>query len=139
MSRYTIPPNDRRFQVIVGWDAPLTTFFAQVFDMTVDAEEDDTACVLWVGADLQALTTVAAVQDALQAYATIAPDVAARLQHDQATTQPRSALQERMLQWLHGTGPRHGSSAVLAPEARALMTRSRDRVHPAWGPASHHP
>ena len=101
MSRYTIPPDDRRFQVIVGWDDPLTTFFAQVFALTVDAEEDDTACVLWVGGDLQALTTVAAVQAALQAYATMSPEIVARLQHDQATTRPRSALQEQMLQWLH--------------------------------------
>ena len=108
MSRYTIPPNDRRFQVIVGWDAPLTTFFAQVFDMTVDAEEDDTACVLWVGADLQALTTVAAVQDALQAYATMSLEIVARLQHDQATTRPCSALQEQILQWLHTASARPG-------------------------------
>jgi len=101
MSRYVIPPDDRHFQVIVGWDAPLTTFFAQVFDTTVEAEEDDAACVLWVGGDLQAITTVATLQDALQAYATMPADVVALLQHDQATTSPRSALQERMLQWLH--------------------------------------
>jgi hypothetical protein len=108
MSRYAIPPDDQRFQVIVGWDAPLTTFFAQVFVTTVEAEEDDTACVLWVGDDVQAITTVAALQDALQGYATMSPDIVARLQHDQATTPPRSPLQERMLQWLCDANPRLG-------------------------------
>lgn len=108
MSRYAIPPHDRRFAVIVGWDAPLTTFFAQVCAITVEAKEDDAACVLWVGDDLQAITTVAALQDALQAYATMPAEVVARLQHDQATTPPRSALQERMLQWRCEARPRPG-------------------------------
>ena len=108
MSRYAISPNDRRFQVIVGWDAPLTTFFAQVFALTVDAEEDDAACVLWVGLEVQALTTVAALQDALQAYATLPAAVVAQLQHDQASTPPRSALQEHLLQWLHTARPQPG-------------------------------
>ena len=89
MSRYAIPLDDRRFEVIVGWDPPLDTFFAQVFDTTVAAEEDDAACELWIGDDLQAITTVAALQDAIQAYATLPPDIVVRLRHDQATTPPR--------------------------------------------------
>jgi hypothetical protein len=92
MSRYAIPPYARRFQVIGGWDAPLRTFFAQIFATTVDADEDDAACVLWVGDDVQALTTVAALQDAIQEYTTMSPDLVARLQHDQATTPRRSPL-----------------------------------------------
>ncbi len=99
MSRYVIAPHAAHHQVIVGWDPPMQTLFGQVFDTTV--EEDDAACVLWVGLEVQALTTVAALQDALQAYATLPTAVVAQLQHDQATTPPRSALQERLLQWLH--------------------------------------
>jgi hypothetical protein len=99
MSRYVIAPQEAHYAVIVGWDPPMQTLFGQVFDTTV--EEDDAACVLWVGLEVQALTTVAALQDALQTYATLSVDVVARLQHDQATTRPRSALQERMLQWRH--------------------------------------
>src|SRR5262249_30520613 len=87
MSRYAIPSDDRRLQVIVGWDAPLTTFFAQVFATTVDADDDDAACVPWVGDDVQALTIVAALQDTLQEYATMSPDIVAWLQHDHATSQ----------------------------------------------------
>ncbi len=32
MSRYRIPAQDPRLTVIVGWDNPLATFFAQVFE-----------------------------------------------------------------------------------------------------------
>ena len=55
-----------------------------------------------------ALTTVAALQDALQAYATLPAAVVAQLEHDQAHTPPPSALQARMLQWLRATSPQPG-------------------------------
>ncbi len=99
MSRYTIAPHEAHHQVIVGWDPPMQTLFGQVWDTT--RAQDDAACVLWVGLEVQALTTVAALQDVLQAYATLPAAVVAQLQHDQATTPPRSALQEHLLQWLY--------------------------------------
>ena len=108
MSRYHIPPCDPRYEVIVGWDNPMQTLFGQVFDTTVQDKDDDAACVLWVGLEVQAITSLAHLQDALQAYATLPAEVVARLQHDQARTPPRSALQEQMLQWLSHTRPRHG-------------------------------
>ena len=64
--------------------------------------------MLWVGLEVQALTTVAALQDALQAYATLPAAVVAQLEHDQASTPPPSALQARMLQWLRATSPQPG-------------------------------
>ena len=103
MSRYTIPAQDPHYEVIVGWDPPMQTLFGQVFVTT--AEEDDEACVLWVGLEVQALTTVAALQDALQAYATLPAAVVAQLEHDQASTPPPSALQVQMLQWLREARP----------------------------------
>ena len=106
MSRYTIPAQDPRYEVIVGWDPPMRTLFGQVFVATI--EEDDTACVLWVGLEVQALTAVAALQDALQAYATLPTAVVAQLEHDQASTSPPSALQVRLLQWLRDARPTPG-------------------------------
>ena len=106
MSRYAIAPHDPRYAVIVGWDPPMQTLFGQVF--TTSIEDDDAACVLWVGLEIQALTTVAALQAALQAYATLPAAVVAQLEHDQASTSPPSALQARMLQWLRATSPQHG-------------------------------
>jgi hypothetical protein len=100
MSRYTIPAHEARYHVVVGWDAPLATFFGEVWDPTVPDEDDDAACVLWAGTALRALSTVAALQDCLQAYATIPPAVRAQLHQDRATRRPRSPLQEQMLQML---------------------------------------
>jgi hypothetical protein len=85
--------------VIIGWDDPLETYFATVFDTTVD-EDNDAACVLWEGAALRALSTVDALQASLRAYATIPPPVRAQLHQDRANTSLRSSLQERMLQML---------------------------------------
>ena len=85
---------------------PCRPYFGQVFLIT--AEEDDTACVLWVGLEVQALTTVEALQDTLQAYATLPAAVVAQLEHDQASTSPPSALQAHLLQWLRDARPAPG-------------------------------
>jgi hypothetical protein len=100
MSRYTIAAYEARYHVVVGWDAPLTTFFGEVWDRTVPDEDDDAACVLWAGAALRALPTVEALQVCLQAYARIPADVVAQLHQDCRNTTPRSPLQERMVQLL---------------------------------------
>ena len=99
MSRYKIPADDPCYDVIVGWDDPLETYFAHIFDPTV-AEDNDAACVLWEGAALRALPTVDALQASLRAYSTIPPAVRAQLHQDRANTSLRSPLQERMLQML---------------------------------------
>jgi hypothetical protein len=99
MSRYRIPAENPQYEVIVGWDDPLETYFATVFDTTVDEDEDD-ACVLWVGGALRALPTVALLQEALQGYAAIPEEVVVQLHHDAATTTPRTPLQEWLLQML---------------------------------------
>jgi hypothetical protein len=100
MSRYTIPAHETRYHVVVGWDAPLATFFGEVWDRTVPGEDDDAACVLWAGAALSALPTVDALQTCLAVFATIPADVVTQLQQDRITTTPRSLLQERMVQML---------------------------------------
>jgi hypothetical protein len=99
MSRYRIPAANPQYEVIIGWDDPLETYFATVFDPTVDAD-DDAACVLWEGAALRALPTVEALQACLQAYAAIPADVVAQLHQDRSNTTPRSPLQERMVQMM---------------------------------------
>jgi hypothetical protein len=96
MSRYPIPAHDRRYQVVVGWDGPLETYFAQVFDTTQD--DDDTACVLWEGHALRAIATVEALHTCLRPFATIPSAIIAQLRHDCTHAVPRSPLQERMLQ-----------------------------------------
>src|SRR5262245_28101653 len=60
MSRYSVPAQHPALTVTVGWDNPLVTFFAQVFDPAI--EEDADACLLWIGTAPEALPTVAALQ-----------------------------------------------------------------------------
>ena len=93
MSRYRIPAHAARYDIHVGWDPPLETFFVHVFDTAAD--DDDAACVLWEGVGFQTLPTVEALQRALQPYAMIPPVLCTRLRHDRAHTAPRSPLQGR--------------------------------------------
>jgi hypothetical protein len=95
MSRYRIPAHEERYQVFVGWDDPLETLWAQVFDTTTD--DDDAGCVLWEGLGFQAFQTVEALHALLQPYATIPPAIITQLRHDRAHAVPRTPLQEQML------------------------------------------
>lgn len=47
MSRHELPAKRPGFIVVVGWDNPMMTYFAQVEDET--AGEDDDPVVLWLG------------------------------------------------------------------------------------------
>jgi hypothetical protein len=107
MSRYSILAQDPRWIVIVGWDNPLQTFFAQVFDPSI--EEDEEADLLWVGTALQAIPTVAALPAQLADWATIPADIADRLSRDQQAATPPTPLQQWAHQLFAGTtAPHHG-------------------------------
>jgi len=100
MSRYHFPAQDPRFTVVVGWDNPLATFFAQVFDPSI--EDDDETDVLWIGTAPQAISTVAALQVQLAGWATIPAALVARLTRDQQAATPPTPLQRWTLQLLDG-------------------------------------
>src|SRR5215472_2051991 len=91
--------------VIVGWDNPLTTFFAQVFDPSI--EDDEAACLLWIGTAPEAIPTVAALQAQLAGWAMIPPDIVDRLVRDQHAATPPTPLQRWAHQLLHGPGETH--------------------------------
>ena len=102
MSRYSIPAQDTRFTVVVGWDNPLTTFFAQVFDPSI--EDEDEADILWLGTTPEAIPTVAALQAQLAGWATIPADIVDRLTRDQQAATPPTPLQRWAIQILEGAG-----------------------------------
>ena len=104
MSRYRIPAQDPGLTVIVGWDNPLMTFFAQVFDPSI--EDDEAACLLWIGTAPEAILTVAALQAQLVGWATIPPDIVDRLTRDQQAATPPTPLQQWAHQLLHHAGER---------------------------------
>ena len=102
MSRYPFPTPDPRCTAVVGWDNPLTTFFAQIFNASI--EDDDEACVLWIGTALEAIPTVAALQAQLAGWAAIPPDIVDRLTRDQQAATPPTPLQQWAHQLLHDAG-----------------------------------
>jgi hypothetical protein len=86
MSRYTIPAQDPALTVVVGWDNPLVTFFAQAFDPSVEDEAE--ADLLWIGTAFQEIPTVAALQAQLTGWAIIPPAIADCLTRDQQAATP---------------------------------------------------
>ena len=102
MSRYSLSAQPPGLTVTVGWDNPLCTFFAQVFDPSI--EEDADACLLWIGTAPGAIPTVAALQAQLVGWATIPPAILDCLTHDQQTATPPTPLQQWALQLLHDAG-----------------------------------
>ena len=104
MSRYSIPPQQLGLTVTVGWDNPLQTLFAQVFDPSI--EDDEAACLLWIGTAPEAIPTVAALQAQLAGWATIPPDIVDRLTRDQQAATPPTPLQRWAHQLLHDAGER---------------------------------
>jgi hypothetical protein len=102
MSRYHVPTPDPRRTAVIGWDNPLITFFAQIFNASI--EDDDDACVLWIGTAPEAIPTVAALQAQLAGWAAIPPAIADRLVRDQQAATPPTPLQRWAHQLLHGTG-----------------------------------
>ena len=65
MSRHFVTPRNPRHEVIVGWDAPLDTYFVQVFDTAID----DTAIEAPVAMVGQTLREVRCVDRILQVVA----------------------------------------------------------------------
>ena len=47
MSRYAIQPFESKFEIVVGWDWPMRTYFVQVLD--TDAIEREDRFRVWIG------------------------------------------------------------------------------------------
>jgi len=91
MSRYQIPAIHRNHEAFVGWDAPMTTFFAQVFDRNV--KDRDEQLLLWMGDDDRAIPTLQHLQDAIADFATIPTNIIEKLQADNDQPWAASPLQ----------------------------------------------
>lgn len=81
MSRYTLTSINPDHEVIIGWDAPLTTFFGQVI------REDNV--ILWFGLDLNEVHDVAKAVAFLSPYAAVPAAVQAQLAADRAASLDR--------------------------------------------------
>lgn len=112
MSRHTVEAREpERYEIVVGFDPPLDTFFGQVIDREtratvehrqerreqlyrdalasgVEPEPDDDESTdedyftLWVGTSVGEVLTVEALADALAPFATLTPELRETLRND---------------------------------------------------------
>ena len=79
MSRYTFSGNQPHLRIVVGWDRPLRTYFAQVWD---GGELGAGALVLWAGAGPDRVQTVEDLADLLAPHGEIPDAVVAQLRDE---------------------------------------------------------
>ena len=134
MSRHTIEAGEpAAFEIVVGYDPPLDTFFGQVIDREVrarieharekreracrdalaggiepetggDAAEDQDYFTLWVGTTVGEVTTVEALTEALAPYATLTPEMQETLLRDRdREAHPPTSYQQLMRSLLSDT------------------------------------
>lgn len=80
MSRHELPAADG-LEVVVGWDPPLSTFFAQVWDRRLE-EDDPAAELLWIGCAPREINDIQKVMDAVKPWATFPDEVKRALYRD---------------------------------------------------------
>ena len=84
MSRYSLKPLPHHsdiFEVAVGWDPGLCTFFVMVFGVA-DAGRDPNVRH-WLGGQPKQIATVKELEGAVASYAKIPPELVGRLVNDQ--------------------------------------------------------
>lgn len=85
MSRHVISAIDpSAHSVVVGWDNPLHTFFADVYDLSVPEDSDDDDLLLSLGNRHDAIQTVEELQAQLSEYAVIPNETAVLLNEEKA-------------------------------------------------------
>lgn len=86
MSRYSLKPFPHRsdlFEVAVGWDPGLRTYFAIVFGAPVIACEPEV--LLWRGRTFSEIDGVAELLGIVREFAEVAPDLSRRLDADRSS------------------------------------------------------
>jgi hypothetical protein len=81
-SRYKIAlveQNDECQMVVVGWDAPLCTFFFQVWE---EDDETDEEPLVWGGYELGEMRVLEELQERVGPYAVIPPEILEKLRED---------------------------------------------------------
>jgi hypothetical protein len=98
-SRYHFPGHHPNHLISVGWDAPLTTFFAQIFS----SDEDEDEPILWLGDEPRQIPTLEMLVKEVAEVATIPPDILENLvqDHDQPWSPSPLQLLNRKLYESH--------------------------------------
>ena len=100
MSRYQILAIHPNHEAFVGWDSPMTTFFVQVFDRSI--EDPDDQLLLWFGDEDRAIPTLQQLQEMIADYATIPTNILTQLEADYDQPWAASPLQQQMRRFTNG-------------------------------------
>lgn len=82
MSRHEIEGFDPLNKVIVGWDHPLQTYFAQVKSTLLEKTDPDDPFLLWVGCSLREIYEIEDLARKLRRYAEIPQEMRVTLYAD---------------------------------------------------------
>lgn len=86
MSRYELRGREPHLSIVVGWDRPLWTFFAQVWDDRRQGagEENGEEPILWVGCFGGEVPTVEALAENLEPFVDLPADIREQLVADRS-------------------------------------------------------
>jgi hypothetical protein len=101
MSRHRIPHPNPAYEIIVGWDNPLGSFFCQVVDESVPMDEDHV--LYWRGTTPGAIPTVDALAEIMSDYVTLTYAEKVRLAQDQQQRTEPTPFQQTMLAMMERT------------------------------------
>lgn len=97
MSRIKLPKEDviqPHHDIFVGWDNPLETFFAQVYDMTI--LDEDFQLIEWVGTGRKEVFDMSALCVLMEPWCNINNDIRAQLMRDWSERREPTVLQQSM-------------------------------------------
>jgi hypothetical protein len=99
MSRHLISAPGATTEIIVGYDAPLATYFAQIIELgALEAEAaDDDRTTFWVGTSRGEIKTVAELQKHLEPFAEIPALVLSVLELDRAAEECEPTPLQKMM------------------------------------------
>jgi len=97
MSRHTVTALTDGISVTVGWDNPLSTYFAQV-NREPDTEDDSDPIVFWIGGQFGEVQKAEDLVAPLAPYATLTTEMVGQLRADRAACLDRgpSTVQREM-------------------------------------------
>lgn len=97
-SRRHVPGTRDDYEVLVGWDNPLITFFARV-EGKRDPSDRQRRELMWVGTDRSEILTVERLSEVLRPYAMLSPAMLDDLRRDRAKDADRgpTALQRMFM------------------------------------------
>jgi hypothetical protein len=82
VSRHTIR-QDEQYEVVVGWDRPLQTYFVQVFDVR-RSEDDERPLELWEGTEFQQIPSAYQLVELVRPWAEIPEATLDELEQERA-------------------------------------------------------